>query len=367
MDENLQQLRRDFHKIYYEQVKNILLQYEDSRKKQLKNVLLSAGLYGLLTIGFGGYSIYLFTTKTFNDTLDICTFVALFCLIKIIDVLYNNNKNFSRKLKKESMPQIISIFENMQWQAENNNLINLDKLIISDLFSKFTHCKADDGFSGIYKGVYYKIAELHLYFLAGSSSRKIYCPVFKGVVINFSSNKVIKNKTIVTSKGDLNIKGRMWFILISLIYLIPFFFLGFYTHILAWILTLSIGGVVLALLFLDYGQNKEKLKEILLEDPIFNKKYNVYSSDEVESRYLVTSAFMERFNNVKTAFGARKIKCAFYNQDIMFVISTNKNLFELGDLFHPLENPKKIMNFFEEIISILTLIDYFKLDEHTKI
>ena len=37
----------------------------------------------------------------------------------------------------------------------------------------------------------------------------------------------------------------------------------------------------------------EKLHKINLEDPVFNKMYNVHSADEVEARYLITTAFME--------------------------------------------------------------------------
>lgn len=42
MGDELQELRRDFHKIYYEQVAAILLQCEDLRKEQLWSTLLVA-------------------------------------------------------------------------------------------------------------------------------------------------------------------------------------------------------------------------------------------------------------------------------------------------------------------------------------
>ena len=107
------------------------------------------------------------------------------------------------------------------------------------------------------------------------------------------------------------------------------------------------------------------MKSVKLEDPVFSKKYKVYSSDQVESRYLLTPAFMERLNNIKTAFGVRKIKCSFYNDKLMFAISTNKNVFEIGSLFTSMESPKQFERFFNELASILMMIDYFKLDEKT--
>ena len=51
----------------------------------------------------------------------------------------------------------------------------------------------------------------------------------------------------------------------------------------------------------------------------------------------------------------------------MFAISTNKNVFEIGNLFQRLDDPNRITEFFNEVASILTLVDYFKLDENIKL
>ena len=100
-----------------------------------------------------------------------------------------------------------------------------------------------------------------------------------------------------------------------------------------------------------------------LEDPKFAKRFNVYSSDQVEARYLVTSSFMERFQNLNTVFGAKKAKCSFYDDKIMFAISTNKNLFEVGSIWRSLEDPKSINQLFDELYAVYQMIDYFKLDQ----
>ena len=54
---------------------------------------------------------------------------------------------------------------------------------------------------------------------------------------------------------------------------------------------------------------------------------------------------MERLNNLRTAFGTKKIKCAFFDDQIVFAISTNKDLFELGDFHRSLVNKKKVKEF----------------------
>ena len=96
-------------------------------------------------------------------------------------------------------------------------------------------------------------------------------------------------------------------------------------------------------------------------------KYNDYSSNQIEGRYLVTTSFMERFKTLHTAFGSNKAKCAFFDDKIMFAISTGKNLFELtGGIFFSLkDNEEQAKIFYEEISAIYDIIDYFKLDEKT--
>ena len=65
--------------------------------------------------------------------------------------------------------------------------------------------------------------------------------------------------------------------------------------------------------------------------------------------------------NFTTAFGTDKAKCSFYDDKIMIAISTKKDLFEFGNLFKPVSKDK----FYEELNSIIEMIDYFKLDTHT--
>ena len=94
-------------------------------------------------------------------------------------------------------------------------------------------------------------------------------------------------------------------------------------------------------------------------------KFSAYSTDEVEGRYLLTPAFMERFQKLRTSFNAKNAKCSFFGNNVMFSFETKKNLFELGSLETSLENPKSINNFYNEISSVLNMIDYFKLDQNT--
>ena len=74
---------------------------------------------------------------------------------------------------------------------------------------------------------------------------------------------------------------------------------------------------------------------------------------------------MDRMNNLRSVCGTKKIKCAFFDDQIVFAISTPKDLFEIGYFHRSLANKKKVKEFYDEIMAIYNMVDYFKLDEKT--
>ena len=113
-----------------------------------------------------------------------------------------------------------------------------------------------------------------------------------------------------------------------------------------------------------YYQTK-KMQNVKLEDINFEKNFNVYTKDQVEARYLITPLFMERLKNLETAFGTNNLKCSFFEDKIMFAISTNKDLFEFGSLYQSLKNSKSVEEFYNQIKSIQDMVEHFKLNEKT--
>ena len=206
-------------------------------------------------------------------------------------------------------------------------------------------------------------------------------PVFKGVIVSFDFNKAIKNRKIVSTKGDWTSKNKKLYAIIVSLLTIIVSLMNFFgnsndrykkqnesDYSFVALIIIIIPALLVALPFVVIKVLKDKntdepLNKIKLEDTKFEKRFNVYSSDEVEARFLVTPAFMDRFYNLKTAFGAKKIKCSFSNEQLIVAIYTNKNLFEIGGLFRPLGDIRSINRFYKEITSIIKMVEYFKLNE----
>ena len=348
-------------------------EFEPIQKKERKNFFKTLFL-GIILISIATYATYyiLFILKTIfisdiSLQISIITVLPLFLLYLLYNSLKKTYDNFTNKLKKEHLPEILKNFDIIQFKTGINgtNIINNDELSKSGMFL-FSETEADDRFEGVYKNVHYRVLEARLTANSGKDKET----VFKGVIISFDFNKQFKNKTIIATKKD-NIKNDIgtFIILIALIVALLILYIPitllFGLNCLFLIACFIVLSVVIVKIK-DIKTSKEKEPNaVSLEDPVFNKKYDVYAEDQVEARYLITTSFMERLNNLKTAFETIKLKCSFFDGKLMFAISTNKNLFEIGNLFTKLTNPKTIETFYNQLNSIYEMIDYFKLNEKT--
>lgn len=99
-----------------------------------------------------------------------------------------------------------------------------------------------------------------------------------------------------------------------------------------------------------------------MEDVEFNKKYKTFSNNQVEARFVLTTAFMERFKNLQIAFKAKYIRAAFKDKKITIAIDAGKDLFSMAQM-NKETNAETFVELFNEILSILALIQALKLNQ----
>ena len=353
----------EFYQNYAKFVVPKLEKLESERKKSLSTVII-------LTIGAIIISciipllIFLITQTPYEDFALVIVAAVPIAIVLLACLWEYTIRTFNSNIKNQCMPELLKAFGKINWTPKAI-AISDTKIRKSELFGTYNKRENDDTFSGTYKDLKFVVSESNMQNEKGSGRSKRVWPVFNGVIVMIDSNKTIQNKTIITTKGDINVKNSdplMWISIIGL----GFYLFTFGLHI-GIITSIVLIGLLLCILIKRFCKNehKEVLNPVILEDHEFNKKYEVLSSDQIEGRYLVTTAFMERFKTLHTAFGSNKAKCAFFDDKVMFAISTNKNLFEIGDLFHPLTDMKHINDFMKEISAIYEIIDYFKLAEKT--
>ena len=116
----------------------------------------------------------------------------------------------------------------------------------------------------------------------------------------------------------------------------------------------------------NFVVNKAKLKNFTrteLEDVEFNKKYLTYTTNQIEARYILTTAFIERLKNIKFAFNAKYLRMLFRNNRITIFAEVHKDLFSM---VKDGKTDKKVFDeLFEEMYSVLSLVDELKLNVKT--
>lgn len=99
-----------------------------------------------------------------------------------------------------------------------------------------------------------------------------------------------------------------------------------------------------------------ELDRARLESPEFEKAFEVYTSDQVEARFLLTPDMMQRLINLEDVFHGRKLRCAFEGGE-MFIAVEGADLFEPGSLFTPLDNPERTRELLNDFAALFHLID----------
>lgn len=343
----------NFYKKYEKEITPYIGKYEKTR---IKYAILFTILAILSTVLFERFIILDFSLGAI-----ISMGLFDFCVICII---YDKiNSKLKNKIKQTFIPKIIQTIGEIHWNT-GNTIISDTILEKSKLFGDYNRRSNDDTFEGKYNGIEFKVSETNLSYESGSGDKRTVSTVFNGIIILIDSNKETKAHTIIETK----VKAIQKIIKkISLSVLILWFSIlsignGIHTNNI----TALVVGIVLPLVIILFIFPKNQMMSMKLEDSDFNKKYIVTTEDQIKGRYLITTGFMDRFKNLQTAFGTKNIKCAFFDNKVMFALHTNKDFFELSEgLFHSLKHPKRVKSFYEETTAIYDIIDYFKLDEKT--
>lgn len=106
---------------------------------------------------------------------------------------------------------------------------------------------------------------------------------------------------------------------------------------------------------------------VALESPDFERHFQVYSTDQVEARYLLTPIFMERLLDMKAQLGNADVRAAFVDGHLYLSADTRENRFEVGSLSTPLADPDRISRILDDFRSVLDVIETLNLNSNTKI
>ncbi|GGH07260.1 hypothetical protein GCM10007420_24940 [Glycocaulis albus] len=184
----------------------------------------------------------------------------------------------------------------------------------------------EDHFSGEAHGAEFELYEAELKQRRRSKKRTYYVTVFRGVLIGIAFPRTIEGVTLITRDQ----------------------------------------GIFNALDGLTRSARGRKLERIGLVDPKFERIFQVYGTDQVMARYLMTPTFMERVLALETALKGKNVRGVFdeglaegFGKGELLLAAETGNLFEPGSLFKPLnvrDRVERLYRDFELVEQIIALV-----------
>lgn len=304
--------KQKFDIYYQEKIFPILAEQESVRQKYLRQFywLLALAMI-IIPLSIKGY-LWL---EAQNHSMDPgWMFIPI---IITIAVLHSPISSYKSDIKDKVMEVFAGFFGTFHYQQN----VRLDDSLLqqSKLFSYYNRHYGDDSFNGIYDSVNISIYEEEMRRVSGSGKHRTDIKIFDGIIVSLEMNKKFKGQTLV-------VRDR-----------------GIFNHL----------------------QGYGKLERVKLEDVVFEKKFEVYATNQIEARYLLTTAFMERLLKLKQAYHAKRIEFSFFGKQLMIALYLNKNMFEICSLFKKATDRQMLDDCFEQLRSIVEIVDILKLNQRT--
>ncbi len=226
-------------------------------------------------------------------------------------IVYFLQKNFENKVKSFVMPLMLKPFGNFKWiNSKSEELVTKEDINKSGMLyrTNFIQKSDDDKFIGKYKDIQIKICETNI--SAGKHND------FTGLLVLLEIPKNFSGHTLICGNNPL------------------------------------------------CKQNPNNIgMKINLESIDFNDKFHVFSTDQVEARYIITPSFMERFINLTKIFGPYICSYFYENNKVLITIQSLEVLdfFSIGNIKKTMADKEQFIRFFNEFYAILSIIDELKL------
>lgn len=226
-------------------------------------------------------------------------------------------QQFEREYKQKVLPQVARLLGLSSYSPTGG--MTAEELVSSRIMPYHTSCKAEDYFEGDYKGAKLRFCEMHLEKTEGSGKNRRTVTVFRGlaIMVRLPKRKFYGQTILVKDAGGFS----EWF-----------------------------------------QERVSELKRADLVDPVFEKKFTVYTNDQVEARYLIDPAMMERIQKISDVYAARGLSMSYYgDSQVLSLVDCTRNHFEPPSIYHPATNMDAVMKIKHELSELLNFLDFLEL------
>ncbi|MCI5221354.1 MAG: DUF3137 domain-containing protein [Candidatus Electrothrix sp. AR4] len=313
---------QELQDLYQEALLPDLEVLEKKRKKAYKKIHLLGGGVLLLAAAIIGL---LFNTVSDKGSLFMITGSVGTVIITIGYHFFT--KDYVREFKAKIIQKIVSFIDsNLTYSS--TGCVSRSQFTDSGIFNRQPDkYKGDDLVRGKIGATQMEFSEIHAQYKTETKDSKgnrrtQWHTIFKGMFFLADFNKHFKGRTVVLPDNAERIMGG------------------------------------LAKMFQSWNISRDQL--VKLEDPEFEKFFVVYSDDQVEARYILSTSLMKRISDFKKKSN-RKIYISFAGSKIYVAVSYSKSLFE-PRVFKTILDFKPIQEYFEDLILVVGLVEDLNLN-----
>jgi len=225
-------------------------------------------------------------------------------------------RDYAKAYKRKILPSLAKLFGNFTYNVDGR--VPMHAMRPSKIVPRHDKYESEDFFAGEYKGVGIKFSEVNLKQKQRSKNKTRYVTVFKGlaILLDMKSKRFLGHTILDYNKGKIS----EWF-----------------------------------------KERSLDLKRANLVDPVFEGRFDAYTNDQVEARYLIDPTMMERLNGMYEEYDGNKMAAAFYDSKMLILISSKHNYFEPARLEIPATDPRSILSMKKEIGEILSIVERLEI------
>lgn len=339
---------------YRQELLPVYEKLEKERQAGLKTFICNAVIIFLIAVGI--CLLYCF------NVLDLIYFIGIACSLFTATLLFLGYPiyKYNKTAQSYAMDKVLAFWGKFKY-SNKENFIDKASIKKSELFRDFNSVDVDEAFSGEYHGTSLAVAENTLS-LKGEKQSII---AFRGILLMLDFPKSYQRQILALQKGrniniflhnPLHIVAIITAIAISLL---PYYALSGESSILAAVVSLMfLISLLIGFYFLLIRIRRQKaVKKVVLEGLPFMKKWQVYTDNQVEARYILTPLFMEKMLEIKRLFHGYMIDFSFFNSKLLIAVHTRKNMFATTSIFSSALSLKKMQEVVNQLQSIFAIID----------
>ncbi|MCD6432725.1 MAG: DUF3137 domain-containing protein [Sulfurimonas sp.] len=294
----------------------------DKQRKQLRYRIIMIGIFYTFIFILIFISVIDFSTNISIDTL----IFMIFAYIGLGGIIYKFLiKDYTAEFKSKIIKPLITAIDQKLFYVSN---MHVPKRIFdrSNLFtSKVDRMSGNDYVHGDIQGTKIQFSDLHAEKRHKNSKNKDnWTTIFRGLFIVAEFNKNFKGKTVILPDTAQSTFGDL------------------------------VGGWL-------QSKNINRDELVKMDNTAFEKEFVVYSTDQIEARYILSHSLMKRLLTFQKK-SDHPVYISFIGDHIHMAIYYNKDLFE-PSIFHSLLKYKIAMEYVSTLHLAIGIVEELKLNQ----